>query len=275
MVKWLVRDAADQFHGMCSAVFVVNYSWEFGAIWSFIKYAIQLYTYGLYQHIHRHVLPASAKARVIFPTVEELGEYLSEEALPPCESKKYDHQGFFLTFSALNPALNGSCRSVLPYYPSPFPAASRTGSSPARTARSASSTPSAVSTAHTFSVPPPAISRPGRARRISRKQLHPTSHDNSYYGYPTTIEEGIDGHGRPVRFQHSRRRKRDLVRTLMWLLLLRCRERIAHLPWQLQNLARNMIPGKRSILILLTAVVLLTSLHRAKWPHSIRWSLVS
>jgi hypothetical protein len=38
MVKWLIRDGADQFHGMCSSVFVVNYSWEFGALWSFAKY---------------------------------------------------------------------------------------------------------------------------------------------------------------------------------------------------------------------------------------------
>jgi hypothetical protein len=30
------------------------------------------------------MLPAPAKARVIFPTVEELLEYLGENALPPC-----------------------------------------------------------------------------------------------------------------------------------------------------------------------------------------------
>ena len=84
MVKWLVRDGADQFHGMCSAVFVVNYSWEFGAIWSFIKYVFRL-SYGVSYSMHvRHILPASAKARVIFPGVEELVEYLGKEALPPC-----------------------------------------------------------------------------------------------------------------------------------------------------------------------------------------------
>ncbi|KAG8817572.1 hypothetical protein FRC17_011172 [Serendipita sp. 399] len=46
MIQWLRRDAVDLFPGLCSAVFVVNYSREFGAIWIACK----------------QILPASAKS---------------------------------------------------------------------------------------------------------------------------------------------------------------------------------------------------------------------
>jgi len=87
-VKWLVRDGADQFHGMCSAVFVVNYSWEFGAIWSFIKYVVRFWLGKVHSIDYRRVLPAPAKARVTFPRPEELLEYLGEDTLPPCQLKR-------------------------------------------------------------------------------------------------------------------------------------------------------------------------------------------
>lgn len=86
MARWLVQEAADQFHGMCSAVFVVNYSWEFGALWSFVKY-VSLHFLVLFAYeVIRHVLPSSARARVMFPTQEDLGSYLGKDALPGCKS---------------------------------------------------------------------------------------------------------------------------------------------------------------------------------------------
>lgn len=86
MAAWLVREAADQFYGMCSAVFVVNYSWEFGALWSFVKYVSISGGNGYSKEFFRHVLPASARARVLFPSLDELVGHLGADSLPPCSS---------------------------------------------------------------------------------------------------------------------------------------------------------------------------------------------
>ena len=158
------------------------------------------------------------------------------------------------------PALGGLCTSILPYYSSPLIALD-VPSPPAlatlQTHSAGSPMPSGKSS------PAPRIpTNPTRTRRTSLKHLHPTSHENPYYGYPATIEEGVDVHGRPVRIQHSRRRKRDLVKTLMWLLLLRCRERIVHLPTQLKDMPRMLIRGRWSSLLVLVAVTVLMSLTR-------------
>ncbi|KAG8818663.1 hypothetical protein FRC17_010754 [Serendipita sp. 399] len=66
MIQWLRRDAIDLFPGLCSAVFVVNYSREFGAIWIACK----------------QILPASAKSRILFPTKEELLHLFGSDQLP-------------------------------------------------------------------------------------------------------------------------------------------------------------------------------------------------
>ncbi|KIM26131.1 hypothetical protein M408DRAFT_196644 [Serendipita vermifera MAFF 305830] len=231
MVKWLVRDATDQFHGMCSAVFVVNYSWEFGAIWSFIK----------------HVLPASAKARVIFPALKELSDYLGTDALPP--------------------SLGGSSIYTLPYYQAPFNATIETRLTPPRHLD--------LSIEQATRAPPSTSAQPVRAHRVSLKHLHSTSHENPYYGYPATVEEGIDCYGRPVRVQRSKRRKRDLIRTLLWLLLLRFRERTALLLWYFKNLSRRMTSNKRGSLFVLVAIALLVALLLPAGRRRLLWHLTN
>ncbi|PVF99840.1 hypothetical protein CPB86DRAFT_806111 [Serendipita vermifera] len=197
MVKWLVRDATDQFHGMCSAVFVVNYSWEFGAIWSFIK----------------HILPASAKARVLFPTTNELVNYLGPDILPP--------------------SLSGLCYSPLPYYISVFDTYSPNKNTPGL--RPTSPDVSNITDKENTQLINSAGGLKASAeksrisRRASLRALHSTSYENPYYGYPVLQEEGVTTGHKSIKLQHSRKRKRDLLRTLSWLLLMTWRNRLMQL----------------------------------------------
>lgn len=155
-------------------------------------------------------------------------------------------------------ALGGSCTSTLPYYPSPITvldplpltALEMPLLSSTRSPTPNGATPLGIHTPR----------KPLHTRRTYLRYLHSTSHENPYYGYPATIEEGVDSHGRPIRIQHSRRRKRDLVRTLMWLLLLRCRARIASLPKQLKYLAWRLVHGRWSTLVILIVVTVSVSL---------------
>lgn len=164
MVRWLARDAVEYFHGLISAVFVVNYSWEFGAAWSFIKRA----------------LPASAKARVMFPTQDDLLDYLGSDSLPP--------------------SLGGTQRESILYPPVKFPSEDELEGS---------------SIAPESHPPKPAYAKPIRPT-LATIRLHRTSSENPYFGYPTIRQDGFTSAGRPI--YSTRRRKRDLVRTLIWLL---------------------------------------------------------
>lgn len=112
--------------------------------------------------------------------------------------------------------------------------------------------------------------RPSGPRRISLRYLHSTSHENSYYGYPATIEEGVDTQGRPVRVQHSRRRKRDLIRTLLWLLLLRLQARVTTFLWRLRNLTGKLLPTRRNFLVILAVMAVLVSFSPRSWQRYIR-----
>lgn len=71
-----------------------------------------------------------------------------------------------------------------------------------------------------------------------------TSSQNPYFGYPSLWSSSASsGPGRPAHsLQHDRRRKRDLVRTLLWLFLLRSQARLASL---LRFLSRVLL-GSRS-----------------------------
>src|SRR5258706_993347 len=71
-----------------------------------------------------------------------------------------------------------------------------------------------------------------------------TSSQNPFFGYPSVWSwSASSGPGRPAHsLQHDRRRKRDLVRTLLWLFLLRSQARLASL---LRFLSR-VILGSRS-----------------------------
>lgn len=71
-----------------------------------------------------------------------------------------------------------------------------------------------------------------------------TSSRNPYFGYPSVWSWSVSsGPGRPApSLQHDRRRKRDLVRTLLWLFLLRSQARLASL---LRFLSRVLL-GSRS-----------------------------
>jgi len=120
------------------------------------------------------------------------------------------------------------------------------------------STQSRAPNGRSSSVPPPTPFRPTHTRHTSLKHLDSTSRENPYYGYPAIMEE--DSKGRPVRIQHSRRRKRDLAKTLMWLLLLRSKERISNVAWQLRKLGWKLKQSRWSTLVFLIVIILLVSL---------------
>ena len=71
-----------------------------------------------------------------------------------------------------------------------------------------------------------------------------TSSQNPFFGYPSVWSWSVSsGPGRPAHsLKHDRRRKRDLVRTLLWLFLLRSQARLASL---LRFLSRVLL-GSRS-----------------------------
>ncbi|KAG8785800.1 hypothetical protein FRC15_000685 [Serendipita sp. 397] len=217
MVKWLRRDAVDLFPGLCSAVFVVNYSREFGAIWIACK----------------QLLPASAKARIIFPTKEELLSHFGSENLPP--------------------SLGGICD--VPLF---FPLPTVTGSS-------------SISS-DLISVTTPASGEEDR-RLVQPKStitpLYSMSNHNPYYGYPVVRQEGSSVRRQSVHLTHSRKRKRDLLRTLIWLFFLKTRERFYLALYHLSSLPRGWT------MTLLTGILALFLWRRTKWSiHLMRGMLL-
>ncbi|KAG8895327.1 hypothetical protein FRC01_012441, partial [Tulasnella sp. 417] len=63
--RWVTEELAPNYPGLCSAVFVVNYSWTYGALWTVIK----------------RVLPQKILARISFPSGAELLEQFPPEFL--------------------------------------------------------------------------------------------------------------------------------------------------------------------------------------------------
>ncbi|KAG8943473.1 hypothetical protein FRC00_011125, partial [Tulasnella sp. 408] len=63
--RWVTEELAPNYPGLCSAVFVVNYSWTYGALWAVVK----------------RVLPQKILSRISFPSGAELSEQFPPEFL--------------------------------------------------------------------------------------------------------------------------------------------------------------------------------------------------
>jgi hypothetical protein len=82
------------------------------------------------------------------------------------------------------------------------------------------------------------IEKPKIQKRASLRALPSTSYDNPYYGYPALQEEGIKIGPKSIKLQHSRKRKRDLLRTLSWLFFMTWRNRITQLTYKIWSQVR-------------------------------------
>jgi hypothetical protein len=84
----------------------------------------------------------------------------------------------------------------------------------------------------------PSVEKPKIQKRASLRALPPTSYDNPYYGYPAFQEDGIKIGPKSIKLQHSRKRKRDLLRTLSWLFFMTWRNRITQLTYKIWSQVR-------------------------------------
>ncbi|KAF9564738.1 CRAL/TRIO domain-containing protein [Agrocybe pediades] len=137
--------------------------------------------------VFKRLLPETALSRVFFPSNKELVEYFSPAALPQ------DYGGNLPSLALLED----------PVRPLPPPVRETPDSSPIEPAENSA----------TATLNPPSSS-------IS--WLSPTSLLNPFFGYPV-VPASRRG---PPSFQHGRRRKRDLLRTLMTLFWMRWRKHI-------------------------------------------------
>jgi hypothetical protein len=184
----------------------------------------------------------------MFPTVEELREYLGDEALPPCKHYSYESNRI-PTISDTISALGGSCATPLPYDPPVFESLLRQETSPISPSKDLPSIQENV-------VPSTPKPRP--------IIIHSTSSENPYFGYPVIHDHGTSAAKGPgtVRLQHSRKRKRDLIRTLFWLFVAKWRDRTAHVLYWLRHLIVKSSPKSRSSWILLLVTIIIVARYR-------------
>ncbi|ESK90852.1 phosphatidylinositol transfer protein csr1 [Moniliophthora roreri MCA 2997] len=146
--------------------------------------------------VARRILPASAVSRVFFPSQTELNKYFTPSSLPK------DYGGDLAALSVLNNALESKRvhRARVPEAQSPEAQSQAT-------ANSESSDPSSG----------PTVSIGTR--------LSPTSANNPFFGYPASFSSGSS------TLHHGRKRKRDLVRTLLILLWRRWHRHVSACLW--------------------------------------------
>lgn len=173
----------------------------------------------------RRVLPAAALSRVFFPTRDELLQYFSTSSLPKGCARRLLLTIYYSTLTAFLTEYGGTLPSLthlddpsmanqMPPNPSNFspPAA------PTLTTRSPKP-PSRPS-------PPASSSSPSVPFNLSVASISSTSLLNPFFGYPISSSRGS-----PPFFKHGRRRKRDLFRTLAFLLWMRWRTHIRICLW--------------------------------------------
>ncbi|KAG9024470.1 hypothetical protein FRB95_011452 [Tulasnella sp. JGI-2019a] len=199
LASWLTKEVAPNYPGVCSAVYVVNYSWAYSAMWAVVK----------------RVLPEKVLSRILFPSTSELLQHFS----PECILKEHggcliplspDHDEVLARYQFGSVSHTGSDDSasssstVTPSPPQPHP----------RPLPSATSVVVATN-------PEPVLSPP--------TYLATFSSSNPFFGYPTIIHHRRlpDGSLSSVpELIHGRRRKRDLIKTLAFLYVVKWRRQI-------------------------------------------------
>ncbi|KAG8869941.1 hypothetical protein FRB97_000600 [Tulasnella sp. 331] len=201
LASWLTKEVAPNYPGVCSAVYVVNYSWAYSAMWAVVK----------------RVLPEKVLSRILFPSTSELLQHFP----PECFLK--EHGGCQVP-------LSGNNDEVLARYQ--FGSISHTGSDD-----SASSSSTVIPTPpHTHSQPSPRPSSTALVPVPEPEAILPPptyvaafSPSNPFFGYPTIIHHRRlpDGSlSSTPELVYGRRRKRDLIKTLAFLYVVKWRRRI-------------------------------------------------
>lgn len=79
---------------MCAVVFVVNYTWEFNALWTFVRSVASYLVFDMLM-FHRRLLPSTTQSRIFFPSIDVLIDCFGPEALPPGTSTVFYVLFFF------------------------------------------------------------------------------------------------------------------------------------------------------------------------------------
>ncbi|KAG8900380.1 hypothetical protein FRB99_006103 [Tulasnella sp. 403] len=205
MASWVLNDLAPNYPGLCSAVYVVNYSWTYNALWQVIK----------------RVLPEKVLSRISFPSNAELLKHFPPESL----LKEY---------GGLIPRLPVEYDEVqVRYYPG-----SQSASQDGSTASSSTIVPQDLSqdllhpsdSVSVTPTPPPAPTQVPSPPATPSPTHVPAHHpSNPFFGYPTVIRHRRlpDGtfHSVPSLL-HGRPRKRDFIKTLAYLYYLKFKRRV-------------------------------------------------
>jgi len=197
IVSWYLREVQPNYYGIIGASFITNYTWTHAGLWRLLK----------------HVLPASAIAKVFFPSEKEIKELLPESFQSLGFSHLLEEPPDSLTSAGSETSFSSRASSIAP-----------------------ATTPSTSVSAYTVN----STARPRRPKLTSR-----FSCTNPYFGYPvvehdqlihsvdescghsappyaSTSEADADAANLPVVrrgssipiLRHGRRRKRDLVLAL-------------------------------------------------------------
>ncbi|KAF8482557.1 CRAL-TRIO domain-containing protein [Russula ochroleuca] len=190
LLTWYAHEVAPRYPGLFGTVFIINFSWTHSGIWSVI----------------RHALPESVHYRIFFPSREVLHECISPSSLP-------QEYGGNLPRLPEVPNLLDTTQHVIR---SPSLSPSRPSSKDQDGSASLSHLPEDCSVDH------------ARRRKItSFAHFSPRSQFNPFYGYPINPEPYPPAPFPLPHLRHGRRRKRDLIRTLVALWWEKWRSRVS------------------------------------------------
>lgn len=246
LIPWLGQTISPNYPGIIGPSYIVNHSWLYNGIWEMAKYVhatMDPLSGCILIIVCRRMLPQRAIDRIFFPAQPELHEHIPPDSLP--ESSFYLPP---LDCSILTVRTTTDFGGSLPphspthdpflhrYYTCFALSGSRTTSMTSMTSLPESSlllTPQSSSPTVATTVPdsnekiePQPISP--QASRSTRLPVSARSIINPYYGYPVVYD---NAHG-PNHVPHlaaGRRRKRDLAKTLLMLLLQRLALAIPHI----------------------------------------------
>ncbi|CCL99661.1 uncharacterized protein FIBRA_01681 [Fibroporia radiculosa] len=205
LIRWFIHEVIPKFPGMLAAgtskflrlpdapeftaiqVVILNYSWAQSSMWSIVK-RVNVVTVSVLAAddvtISRRMLPSSVLSRVLFPSRAGLLEYFPPEALPS------DWGGLLPSIAELDDPL-------------------RRPSSPHLHNQESGSTSA------TESHPSVCLKPDSPLAPVIRPSQSATAAWNPFYGYPVSHASSVP------TLLHGRRRKRDLLRTLVRLLWAR------------------------------------------------------
>ncbi|KAF8499658.1 hypothetical protein F5888DRAFT_100988 [Russula emetica] len=183
LLTWYAGEVEPHYPGLFGTVFIINFSWKHSGIWSVIRLA----------------LPSSILYRIFFPSREVLYECISPSSLPQ------DYGGHLPRLPEVLPNLLDTTAHVISTRISSF--------SPSRP-----SPKDEDNSASPIHLPEESSADYARRRKItSFAHVSPRSRFNPFYGYPIDPSPHSSGPFTLHYLRYGRRRKRDLIRTLVTL----------------------------------------------------------